>query len=300
VLPVPASRRARLLLCFGALLVYGALAILAMMGAPDGRRTVVAALALAGGLLQPAIMVLLTRADASFHENAVMQASLDDAHRRLREMAGLGQELAIVKERSRVAAEMQDSLGNRLLATATQLEDAQCLLESDPARASQRIGDAREQVRHALSDLGRGLSASRSPQDVDLSLPIALSRLAHGFEAASGIATSLTAPADLPPLCSAHRGALYRAAQEMLSLVQRHGEAREVSLELVRQGSWIRLLMCADGPALLPVQEEPGTGVRALRDRAVQLGGEFCLEPRPGGGNQAWFAIPAAVEAGDG
>jgi signal transduction histidine kinase len=100
-------------------------------------------------------------------------------------------------------------------------------------------------------------------------------------------------PEDLPPLPDTHRQALYRAAQEALTNVQRHAQASQVWLVLTVDGGAVSLLVGDDGVGL-PPDDAPATGfgLRGLRERAAQLDGELYLEPRAGGGVQLSFRLP--------
>jgi len=201
----------------------------------------------------------------------------------------------VVEERSRLAREMHDTLGHRLTVAAVQLEGAQRLIEADPDRAAQMVGTVREQVREALAELRQTVAALRAPLEADLSLPHALARLAAHFETATGITIHQVLPRaeELPDLPSTHRLALYRAAQEALTNIQRHAEAGQVWLVLAGDGGAVTLLVSDDGKGFSLSGDQAGFGLHGLRERAAQLGGEMHIEPRRGGGTQLSFRLPA-------
>ena len=217
---------------------------------------------------------------------------LQAAHQQLQDYAGQVEELTIVEERNRMAREMHDTVGHRLTVSAVQLEAAQRLIAKDPGRAEQMVGTVRGQIGEALDELRQTVAALRAPVEEDLCLDVSLQRLAEQFRQATGLAVELEIPAEPPELPPQHRRALYRAAQESLTNVQRHANASNVWMQLQRQDEAIVLVVSDDGVGIPPKQEVAGFGLKGLQERAAQLGGDFHLAPRPGGGTQATFYIP--------
>jgi signal transduction histidine kinase len=210
------------------------------------------------------------------------------------------EELAVVDERNRLAREMHDTLGHRLTVAAVQLEGAQRLIPQDPERAAGMVGVVREQVSEALSELRRTVATLRAPLEEDLRLRSALQRLVNHFVEATGVTVHLMLPEERPELPDPYRMALYRAAQEALTNVQRHSKAREVWFQLTQQDSRITLLIGDNGvgPAQTSYQGA-GFGLRGLEERATRLGGQVHLDPRPGGGTQLHFSLPLPQESTD-
>ena len=235
------------------------------------------------------------RAEAARRESQTLLAELQEAHRQLQAYAEQIEELAVAEERNRLAREMHDTLGHRLTVAAVQLEGAQRLIPTDPRRAADMVNTVRDQVSEALSELRRTVAALRTPLAADIPLPSALTRLATGFEAATDLTVHLALPEDVPPLSDVHRLALYRAAQEALTNVQRHARARNVWLRLTWQAEMVALVVGDDGVGIPVDAEQAGFGLRGLRERAAQLGGELALEPRPGGGTRLSLRLPLPV-----
>jgi signal transduction histidine kinase len=244
--------------------------------------------------------IALVRADAARRESQALLAELQKAHRQLQDYAMRVEELAVVDERDRLAREMHDTLGHRLTVAAVQLEGAQRLIPQDPERAAGMVGVVREQVSEALSELRRTVATLRAPVEEDLHLRQALRRLAKHYEQATGTTVHLMLPEQRPELPDVQRLALYRAAQEALTNAQRHARARDVWLQLTQHDAMIALMVGDNGIGLQIDGGSSGFGLRGLRERAAQLGGEFFLEPRPGGGTQLHFRLPLSLEGGDG
>jgi signal transduction histidine kinase len=259
-------------------------------GWPDG---MVAFLLYSGGYAMFGIFAdALARADAARRESQALLAELQDAHSQLQEYAARVEELAVVEERNRLAREMHDTLGHRLTVAAVQLEGAQRLCDRDPERAAGMVGTVRDEVREALGELRSTVATLRTPIEADLQLLSSLSRLAAHFEQAAGVTVHQAVPEEMPSLPDTHRLALYRAAQEALTNVQRHAGAEQVWLVLTAHEGSVTLLVSDDGRGLPLSGEQTGFGLRGLRERAAQLDGELHVEPRPGGGTQVSFRLP--------
>ena len=170
----------------------------------------------------------LASAEEARAESQQLLTELQAAHRQLQDYAAHAEELAVAEERNRLAREMHDTLGHRLTVAAVQLEGAQRLIPKDPTRAAGMVGTVREQVREALSELRAAVATLREPLATDLTITTALQRLISSFEEATHLSVHLDFPDDLPSLSNAHRLALYRAAQEALTNVQKHAQAQQV------------------------------------------------------------------------
>ncbi|MFN2185305.1 MAG: sensor histidine kinase [Anaerolineae bacterium] len=234
----------------------------------------------------------LVRADTARRESQSLLAELQEAHRQLQEYALHAEEMAVVQERNRLAREMHDTLGHRLTVAVVQLEGAQRLCSADPKRAQEMMGTVREEVREALAELRSAVATLRAPIEADLHLRGSLQRLIAHFEDATGLGVQQVLPEEMPPLPGAYRLAIYRTAQEALTNVQKHAQAKRVWLMLTTRDHAVTLLVGDDGQGVSLRKEQTGFGLRGMRERAAQLGGELHLEPRAGGGTQVSFRLP--------
>ncbi len=233
-----------------------------------------------------------TLAEAERRKSQRLLAELQQAHQQLKEYAAHIEELAIAEERNRLARELHDTLGHRLTVAAVQLEGAQRLISSDPERAAHMVGTVRQQVGEGLAELRRSVAMLRSPLESDLPLAVSLARLAKGFEEATGLPVHLEVEAETKDLPGPQRMAIYRAAQEGLTNVQRHAQARQVWLHLGVVDGKADLVVADDGVGLAGQMPGDRFGLRGLRERAHQLGGELRLSDRKGGGTQVCLSLP--------
>jgi signal transduction histidine kinase len=228
----------------------------------------------------------LRQAEIASHENEELIEELKTIQLQLLNMA-------VNEERTRMAREMHDSLGHRLTVSIVQLEGAQRLIPTEPERAARMIGMMRDEMKEALAELRRTVSALRAPIADDPSLDAALSTLSQTFQQNTGIPTHFSISPGFPELPAAHRLALYRAAQEALTNIQRHAMADNAWLELNADDQNVTLVMEDDGKGIdLHRVNGASSGLLGLSERAVQLGGEMRLVERQGGGTQLTFTLP--------
>jgi signal transduction histidine kinase len=241
----------------------------------------------------------MANAEEARQESQQLLEELQIAHRQLQEFATRAGELAVAEERNRLAREMHDTLGHRLTVAAVQLEGAQRLIPKDPGRAESMIGTVRQQVREALGELRGTVATLREPLVTDLPIDIALQRLVSSFDEATDLDVHLGLPVALPRLSNAHRLALYRAAQEGLTNVQRHAQAQQVRVNLVAQEDILSLKISDDGIGFPADTTETAFGLRGMRERAAHLGGELHLGASEDGGAQLTFNLPLIEEIDD-
>jgi signal transduction histidine kinase len=219
-------------------------------------------------------------------------AELQAAHQQLQVYATQVEELAIAQERNRIAREMHDTLGHRLTIASVQLEGAQRLIPNNPERAASIIGTVREQVKEGLTDLRRTVAMLRASVEEDLPLDKALHRLVEQVQQATSLVIHLSLENCPAELSLPQHQAIYRAAQEALTNIQRHAQASEVWLQLNTQNNMIELLVSDNGVGFSAEQPRSGFGLLGLKERAELQNGEFHVDTRAGGGTQITFRIP--------
>ncbi len=210
------------------------------------------------------------------------------------------EELTIAQERNRIAREMHDTLGHRLTIAAVQLEGAQRLVYTDPQRTDRILATVREQVREGLGELRRTVAMLRASVEEDMPIQDALTKLVSQVQEATGLNIHLTIEDCPPDLPAPHRLALYRAAQESLTNIQRHSNASEAWLHLDQRDGKMTLFVSDNGIGISPEQMKAGLGLSGLGERASILGGDLFIDPRPGGGTQITFRFPMPEEKIDG
>ena len=176
-------------------------------------------------------------------------------------------------ERTRLAAELHDSIGHALTVTVLQAAAAREVAGHDPAFVSRALGAIEDSARQAAEDLERVLGLLReAPRPVAAPVLLDVDRLVRSAEAAGArVDVQVTGPvADLPPHLSREG---YRMVQEALTNALRHAGPVPVRLRIDVGADGLTLDVRNPTTAALPTRTGTGSGVRGLRERAAVLGG---------------------------
>jgi signal transduction histidine kinase len=224
---------------------------------------------------------------------------LQAAKRELERSAAQAEELAALRERTRLAREMHDNLGHALVAVTVKLEAAERLYAVAPARGAAELEATRALVRQAMAELRISLAGLRSPLPRHGDLPDALRRLSLEVRARSGLHVDLDTGPEIGDLSSETTTALWHIAREALANVERHAGAASATVTLRRADGMVTLSIADDGSGIPSTQpSRPGHyGITGMRERAEGLGGRLRIRERPGGGTvvEACVPAPAAV-----
>jgi signal transduction histidine kinase len=205
---------------------------------------------------------------------------LDAASRELASYAAEAENLATMKERTRIARELHDSLGHTLTTTHVHLLVAERELTEVSERTRGALKTAQRVVRAGLDDLRRTVRALDAPVLENRSMEVALGLLVSDHDTDSLAAHFVVEgePRSLPPVVAL---ALYRVTQEALTNVVKHAQADRVEVNLSYGEREVRLLVRDNGIGMLGTREEK-FGLQGIRERARVLGGSLDLRGSPG------------------
>ena len=214
--------------------------------------------------------------------------ALAAANQRLAGYALTMEQLAVSRERNRLARELHDTLAHSLSAVAVQLEAVDALWEQDPPAARQRLQAAAQATRSGLSEARRAIQALRAAPLEEGGLLPALRALAEERAAAAGWALQLRLPPALPGLDPDLAQTLYRVAAEALANAARHAAAQRVSLSLEADDGQLVLEIRDDGRgfdrAAAPPPSGGHVGLQVMAERAALHGGTLEIAAAPGAG----------------
>jgi signal transduction histidine kinase len=217
------------------------------------------------------------------------RAALADANAKLARYASTLEELAVSRERGRLAHELHDTLAHGLSSVAVQLEAMRALWKSQPDAARGLLSDALETTRTALREARRAIGALRASPVEELGLARAVQALAESEAARGGLGLELQV-GKLPEKNSDAEHAIYRIAAEALANVVRHAQARRVTVRLDERG----LTVSDDGGGFDPAApvDEGRFGLYGMRERARMIGASLEIESASGKGSTVRLTVP--------
>lgn len=237
--------------------------------------------------------LLIVSAEKARNQVQGLAAELRAANLQLRAYAVQAEELAVTRERNRLAREIHDSLGHYLTVVHVQIQAAQAVQRSDPARASAALDKARALTQEGLREIRGSIATLRaSPLDNRL-LAEALAEVVAEHRAA-GLNCQLTVLGTPRLLAPAVALTLYRAGQEGLTNVQKHARAKEAGLVIdFRSPETVSLRVVDDGVGTPTEAAAPaGFGLLGLRERCQLLGGRVRVTGAPGAGFTLDVEVP--------
>ncbi|HJS19743.1 MAG TPA: GAF domain-containing sensor histidine kinase, partial [Anaerolineales bacterium] len=201
------------------------------------------------------------------------------------------------EERRRLRRDLHDGLGPQLASLALKLETARNRMANDPDAVS-LLTDLSMRTQEAVADIRRLVYALRPPALDELGLVMALREGATQYnrQGANGVIITFDAPESLPPLAAAVEVAVYRIAQEALTNVIRHAEARACHIRLsLEESAGLLCLQVEDDGKGLSMKRRAGVGLNSMRERAEELGGTLTVTSVPTGGTHLTARLPCRV-----
>jgi signal transduction histidine kinase len=194
-------------------------------------------------------------------------------------------ELAILRERERLARDLHDSLGHDLVTLSVQLEAIQRLYRVDPETASEQVDELKAMTRASMDSLRRAIAGLRAPDLADRALQPALQALCVDFAQSTGLEVRCQIDQAADELRPATAETLWRITQEALTNVEKHAQARSVDVILDCQPDAVTVRVMDDGVGLVAGAEllPNRFGLRGMRERVEGLGGSLALGGDPSG-----------------
>ncbi len=226
----------------------------------------------------------------------VLAAKLREANHKLSLYAEKIEELAVIRERNRMAREIHDSLGHYLTVVNVQIGAARAILSQNQERAVDALDKAQRLTQEGLQEVRQSVSMLRESRDLRPlaeSLPelIELTR-------AAGIETTLSIEGDARPLPPRLAQGIYRTVQEALTNIRKHAEAGRAWVALDwSQPEQITLEVRDDGRGADNL--EGGFGLLGIQERISLLGGKLAIETAPGAGFSLMATLPSGEEVLD-
>jgi signal transduction histidine kinase len=177
------------------------------------------------------------------------------------------------EERLRIRRDLHDELGPILASQVFKLAAARQVIRPQPEKAEQLVDEIIQQSQQTVADIRRLVHGLRPPVLDQLGLVEAVRDLTRhqGGEMAYDI---ITPPDGLPPLAPAVEVNAYRIVLEALNNVIRHSRASHCFVGFAIELNVLALQIRDDGVGL-PTEYRAGIGLRSMRSRAEEIGGQL-------------------------
>lgn len=189
-----------------------------------------------------------------------------------------------INERNRIAREIHDTIAQGLAAIALKLETVDVMLENDtdPNKIRQVISKTLDITRENLEEARRSVIDLRAAPLEGKTLPEAIQTLIVDAR----LLGTVDVIGSSPPLSVRVASGLYRIAQEAITNVKKHAQAKSVQIQLILTPERVRLVIEDDGVGfdLRDTKKDGHFGLIGLKERAKLLNGTIDIVSCVGSG----------------
>jgi PAS domain S-box-containing protein len=200
-------------------------------------------------------------------------------------------------ERTRVARELHDGIGQEIALLGIQMQRAAASIAPEPQALSARM-------QKLYADLTAiGLHVSRLSHQLHsseleyLGLSVAITQLCREFSEQYSIKV-VCACTNIPAKLDNEIALTFlRVVQESLHNIAKHSGARNVQVDVSGAPGELTLNVCDDGSGfdLQESKAAAGLGLISMRERIKLIGGEFAIDSTPGAGTRIRARTPLLV-----
>ncbi|MBW7473921.1 sensor histidine kinase [Paenibacillus oenotherae] len=203
------------------------------------------------------------------------------------------EEMAALKERTRIAEEVHDTVGHTLTTAIVALEGAQLLFEKRPEEAYRKILVAREQMKEGLGNIRQVVKTLKAADGTTggLGLKEGISKIISDTAKQTGVRFIFHYEV-AAPLISLQEYVVLSAIKESITNALKHGKADVIEIAVLEQQDTIHIAVKDDGRGSDSVVY--GFGLNTMEERIVAIGGQFSVESEPMNGFALHIRMPVA------
>src|SRR5438034_801239 len=216
----------------------------------------------------------------------------------LNEFAEQSQRAAVFEERNRMARDIHDTLAQGFTGVIVQLEAAEDAIACGCRKeADNHLHRAGELARQSLSEARRSVHALRPQALQEQNFWGALKGTIKNTTAGTALHTTFEAKGKLPELPQPWQENLLHIGQEALTNTLKYAHAHNFKTRLTYKAKKLRLELRDDGDGFKAKDRHDGVGLRGMRERVEQMGGELEITSSRGKGTKITVLLPCNGES---
>ncbi len=198
--------------------------------------------------------------------------------------------VALLEERERIGMELHDGIIQSLYAIGMQLDlmrNADQIVRDDLGETINNLNTVIDDIRHFIMDLHRRNQPGQTIHDC-------LQDIITHLHPPQTLTVQLDAPHTPPSFSGTAFEAICQMANEAISNVMRHAEARTLTIKVKQSAHDFQIQVDDDGKGfkLDELAGNSGLGLRNLQQRAMLHHGRVEIDTTPGKGTRLTIAIP--------
>lgn len=226
-------------------------------------------------------------------ERIEAEQQLEQSYRALRELTDHLHNIR-EEERSNIAREIHDELGQQLTVLKMDISWLNKKIENPPEKIKERLDELINMVDNTVKSVRRISSELRPSMLDDLGLPAAIEWHTQEFGKRSGIKVETdisTGDVKFPGKVSI---TVFRVLQECLTNVARHADATKIKVSLAANDGYLNLSIKDNGKGFLTdgIEKKKTLGILGMKERIQIIKGEYLINSAPGKGTVVQVKIP--------
>lgn len=202
---------------------------------------------------------------------------------------------AVLAERNRIAREIHDTLAQGFVAVSVQLEVVARLLNTSTDAARTHLEQARKLTQECLAEARSSIWNLRSQSSAQ-DLPSRITESARRITGNSNVQARVQVSGTFHPLDPDIEAELLRIAQEAMTNIVRHAQARHADVMLLFQEKLLRMTIKDDGRGFTGnpenFKQNGHFGLTGMRERAQQIGARFQVTSNKDEGTEIQVEVP--------
>jgi PAS domain S-box-containing protein len=196
-------------------------------------------------------------------------------------------------ERSRIARELHDDLGQQVALLASKLDLIAHSRELSRNRLQATLADARKTLQHLATSI-HNLSHELHPATIQLlGLGSALETFCRNVSVQSGVAITFDGQRIPPDVTEDGALCIFRVTQEALQNAVKHSASRRIDVTVAATRDELTLQVVDDGAGFDPLaSQSAGLGLLTMRERVELVGGRLRIETSHGRGTMIEATVP--------
>jgi signal transduction histidine kinase len=223
--------------------------------------------------------------------------ALQESNHALALYATTREKLVVSQERNRLARELHDTIAHTMSAVTVKLNATHIMMERDPERAKTMVTEIIQSMNEGMLETRRALRDLRATPLDDMGLVLAVRHLAESAAQRGKFALDLDTPLKEVTLSPDVELGIYRIAQEALTNVVEHANAKCVRLVMNENDRGFTLQVEDDGVGFDPQATETNGhfGLKGIKERAAMLGAELKIKAAQQQGTQIEVRLGKAL-----
>jgi len=247
------------------------------------------------GQLAIAFNEMATTLEKQDKERTAAEENLKNSREKLRNLTEHIQTVR-EKERTRIAREIHDNLGQALTALKMDLSWLDKRLAMNQTTVRDKIHSMESLIQETIQAVQR-VSAELRPGILDdFGLVAAIEWQAEEFQQRTNIKTKISLPEDPINISKDQSTAIFRIYQEALTNVIRHANASAIEVVLEQTGDRLSLTVKDNGRGITPeeISNSKSLGLIGMQERVYPWKGEVSFHGVPNQGTSVMISIPLA------